>query len=247
MPKRQAGSRLRDEAGPAPRRGWSAVGSFAIETVYPRRCAECCRRGVWVCDACRRNLILFEPPWCHRCGVPTIQGGCRCDSLPDEITGVRSVGPYRGWLRCAILDLKYRDERARAAHLGDELARVVALMPPADALVPVPLHGSRQRRRGYNQAALLARHASVTSGVPMVGALVRTRSAPSQVGADAVRRRSNVEGAFAIDAATSPIRGRRVVLVDDVVTTGSTVVACAKALRGAGATEIWVATLAREL
>lgn len=246
-PTRISPNRFVGDGVDAWRRGWVAARSFAVETVYPRRCAGCGRRGAWVCDDCRRNLPLFGPPWCDGCGVPPALGRCRCGSLPPGVDGARSVGPFGGWLRDAILDFKYRDERARAEHLGDELATVVARLPAVDALVPVPLHPGRERRRGYNQAALLAKRVAAVTGTPTVEALTRVRAAPRQVGSGASQRHANVEGAFALHPSAPAVAGRTLVVVDDVLTTGATVGACAEVLRAAGAAEIWVATLAREL
>jgi ComF family protein len=200
-----------------------------------------------VCADCRRDLPLFAPPWCDGCGIPPALGRCRCVSLPDAVSGVRSVGPLRGWLHDAILGFKYQDERARADHLGEELAGVVAHIPDIDGLVPVPLHPSRERRRGYNQAALLAGRAAALTGMPTITALTRIRTAPRQVGSDADRRLANMEGAFAINPAAPPVTGLRLVVVDDVLTTGATAGACAHVLRAAGASEVWVTTLAREM
>lgn len=237
----------RNGGGDVVTKGWSAAWSFAVETVYARRCAGCGRRGVWVCGDCRANLPLFETPWCDGCGVPPALGRCHCDSLGEGLDGARSVGPFRGWLHDAIVGFKYRDERARADHLGDELASLVARLPTVDALVPVPLHSARQRRRGYNQSALLAQCAGSLAGIPVVHALTRIRAAPRQVGSGMEERHANVEDAFALDPSAPPLAGLRVAVVDDVLTTGATVGACAKVLRATGAAEVWAATLAREM
>lgn len=226
-------------------RAATAAGRGLIEMLYPRRCAGCGRRGTWVCAACDAALPRFVPPWCHRCGVPRAADRCHCANLSPALDGVRSVASFDGWLRSAILDLKYRDEWARADLLGDLLAEAVERMKPVDALVPVPLHPARQRRRGYNQAALLARRAGAAVGVPVNDALRRVRSTPRQVGSDAAGRRANVSGAFA--AADEPLTGLRLVLIDDVITTGSTLGACAEVLRAAGAAEVRACTLGREI
>lgn len=244
---RPSSTRLRVGGGAALRHGWTAAHSFALETVYPRRCAGCGRRGTWVCTDCRGNLPSFAPPWCAGCGVPPALGPCRCDSLPSGVASIRSVGPFRGWLHGAIIGFKYHDEWARAGHLGEELATVVAQVGLADALVPVPLHPSRERRRGYNQASLLARRAAELTLIPTIDALTRTRATPRQVGSGALERHENVEGAFALRPAAAPVTGQRLIIIDDVLTTGATVGACAVALRAGGAAEIWVATLAREM
>lgn len=226
---------------------WQRFGELLIETVYPRRCAGCGRRGRWVCDRCAARLTVFQPPWCPRCGAPEGQPNtrCRCGQLPESLDRVRSTTLYAGWLRQAIIAFKYEGERARADHLGACLVDAVAALLPADALVPVPLHQRRLRERGYNQAALLAHRVSAVVGVPVTEALIRTRPTPQQVGLDAARRQANVRGAFAA-APGAEVDGLRFILIDDVLTTGATLGACAEVLRVAGAASVAAATLARE-
>ena len=158
--------------------------------------------------------------------------------------GVRSAAGFDGWLRPAILSFKYQEERARSDHLGEVLAGVLDGLGPIDALVPVPLHPTRLRQRGYNQSVLLACRAGNASGVPMLDVLERLRPTPQQVGLGSEERQANVAGAFAARAA---VGGARLVVIDDVVTTGSTISACAVALARAGALEVRAASLAREL
>jgi ComF family protein len=158
---------------------------------------------------------------------------------------VRSAAPDEGWLKAAIRSFKYQGESARAEHLGQLLVPILADLPAFDALVPVPLHASRERRRGYNQARLLAGVAGSQIPIPIVDALVRTRPTPQQVGLDAAARRANVQGAFAARRGVA-IRGARYVLVDDVFTTGSTLGNCADTLIAAGAAWVGAVTLARE-
>lgn len=231
--------------------GWrpatDAARAFVVETVFPRRCAGCGRRGTWICPDCRAGNPPFEPPWCGGCGIPLALGRCRCDELSRAVHGVRSAAPFAGWLRGAIHAFKYHDEWARADHLGDELGAVVGRMGAADGIVPVPLHPSRERRRGYNQASLLASRAGALTGTPTLDLLRRLRPTEHQVGLGGVERLRNVAGAFAVRPEVALPAGLRVILVDDVLTTGSTVGACAAALRSAGAAEVWVATLAREM
>ncbi len=157
---------------------------------------------------------------------------------------MRSAAPYDGWLREAIPVFKYHDEWARAGHLGEVLATTLDTLGPTDALVPVPLHPRRERRRGYNQATLLARRVGDLTGLPVTEALRRLRDTPQQVGLEATARRTNVVGAFGPREGVS-VAGLRLVLVDDVLTTSATLGACAEALATAGAAEVNAVTLAR--
>jgi ComF family protein len=241
---------MHDGDGKPPRRATArgalgALGSVLVEVIYPRRCAGCARRGTWVCADCDAALPRLAPPWCERCGVPGGADVCRCATLPPALGAVRSAAPFDGWLRRAVHAFKYQDERARADHLGDLLAWVVAGLGPVDGLAPVPLHPSRQRRRGYNQSALLAERVGAVLGVPVLPALDRVRATAQQVGLGGADRERNVAGAFAANA--TRCGGLRLVLIDDVVTTGSTLGACAVALAEAGAVAVAAATLAREL
>lgn len=225
------------------------LGAAAREIVYPRRCAGCGARGSWACELCRKDLELFDPPWCAGCGVPLRLGGCRCGDLPSGVIGARAVGPFAGWLRGAIVALKYDDEADRAAHLAALMAERIADLAPRALLVPVPLHPSRERQRGYNQSALIADGVAAALGWERIDPLRRSRATGQQAKLGAAARQSNVAGAFVLATEFDPVRlaGETVVLVDDVLTTGATVGECAGVLASIGPGRICVATLARDL
>jgi ComF family protein len=159
---------------------------------------------------------------------------------------IRSVGPFDGWLRGAIIACKYHGEWGRVADLGSLLAEVCGTLPPFDALVPVPLHPSRQRHRGFNQSLLLADRVGEILNIAVEENVRRVRRTESQVPLAADERLVNVTGAMAISPG-SLVAGRAFVLVDDVITTGSTLAACAAVLLQAGATSVNAATFCREL
>ncbi len=222
------------------------VGSL-LDLLFPPRCVVCYRVGTWLCPECVDRLPSLSGPVCPCCGVPTPDGTpCRaCREAPLRLEGIRSAAPYRGPVRVAIHYLKYRHARELADPLGELMARYWRQDPlPAEVIVPVPLYPSRLRRRGYNQAALLAWALSRRIGLPMdEDALCRVRATASQMRLKAADRRRNVEGAF--QCTSDRLNGRRVLLVDDVCTTGATLEACADVLRAGGARQVWALTLAR--
>ena len=223
-----------------------AAGIMLLDVVYPRRCAGCGERGTWLCNKCETALLRFTAPLCPSCGIPDVLGSCRCDELPGSIEQVRSVGPYGGWLRGAVVQVKYHGEWARLRHLGPMLAEASSDLLPADAMVPVPLHPTRRKQRGFNQTEKLADELSRLTAVPVQLALQRTRWTTPQVRLGAERRQENVQSAFAL-APGQRVRGQRLILVDDVITTGATLGACADVLIAAGAVSVNVVTVAREL
>ena len=153
----------------------------------------------------------------------------------------RSIGPYEGTLRAIVHALKYDGRPTIARHLAARMRDAGAdVLAGADLVVPVPLHRSRERARGFNQARELARHL----GLPVAEALARTRRTPSQADLPAARRHANVRGAFEWRREVA-VKGLTIVLVDDVSTTGATVNACAGPLLDRGATEVRALTAAR--
>jgi ComF family protein len=154
----------------------------------------------------------------------------------------RAIGAYDGALRAIVHALKYDGRRSLARPLAALMrSRGAELLDDAVAAVPVPLHGSRRRQRGFNQAADLARHLDV----PVVHALARLRATSAQAGLPAAQRHRNVRGAFAATRAARDLSGATVILVDDVSTTGATLEACARVLKEAGVAEVRALTAAR--
>ena len=159
---------------------------------------------------------------------------------------MRAPYEFRGAARHIVHDLKYRHIRIAAPHIARLLAEYLERNPyPVDAYCAVPLHPRRERSRGFNQSALIARELSRLTGVPLdSAALRRTRNTPPQVGMDSQdERKRNIADAFECQ---SDAEGRQYILIDDVITTGSTMSACAHALKNAGAANVWGLTFARQ-
>jgi ComF family protein len=200
------------------------------------------------------KLQFLSDPVCARCGAPfeiavdpeQVCGACLARSPAYD--RARAALVYGDISRDLVLGLKYQGRRDGLFMLGSWMASAgAALLAEADLVVPVPLHYVRLVRRGYNQSAWLAAEVSRQSGVRLsVDALKRVRRTPIQGGLSADGRRRNVQGAFRVRRSRQKlVRGRRIVLIDDVLTTGATVEACARTLRRAGAACVDVVTLAR--
>lgn len=221
--------------------------SAVIELAWPKRCSGCGLRGTWLCEDCLDREPVWTTPWCARCGVPS-GFRCHCDELAPAISSARALGQHNGWIQQGVHLLKYRDELARAEQFAPMLAQAVADVHPPDVIVPVPLHRTRELERGYNQARLLATSLSASSGIPVVdaGAFVRSVDTPHQTGLPSAQRRRNLAGAFSVRASDA-FSGKRVLLVDDVMTSGSTVAECARTLRSGGACSVAIVTVSRAL
>ncbi len=218
------------------------VAARALDLAFPASCAGCGREGEPICAACRPALDarLDQPPGVSL-GLPA--------DMPDGILQVEWCAPFSGVVRDALHQLKYSGERRLAGPLGGAIARRWSRAGVGgDLLVPVPVHCDRAAQRGYDQAVLLAAAAGAGLGLPVVEALERWQATTAQFQLDRQARASNVAGAFRPRSprAIEGVRGRWVVLVDDVMTTGATLSACATALLAGGAAAVSAVTVARE-
>lgn len=243
------------------RRSASLLYDAALTLVYPQACAVCHasveeRADGVACAACWRQTRIYagDETVCWKCGIEAAgvigkeqRMDVRCRRCDEEaFTAARACGVYEGALRASILALKR--EPHVAARLASLLAHTQQREPlhTAQLIMPVPLHPERARERGFNQAAELGRALAAQTGLMLdEWSLVRTaHTGRHRAGMDARARRESVAGAFAV---TRPrmIEGARVLLIDDVFTTGATVSACALALKASGAQEVFVLTVAR--
>jgi ComF family protein len=219
-----------------------ARASLLLDIALPPACAGCGEEGSALCRRCERDLTrrLELPP-----GIPIGLPG----AMPMPLAQLEWCAPFAGPVRAALHQLKYSGERRLSLPLGAAMAaRWRAAGVGGNLLVPVPVHAERARQRGYDQAILLAREISVGLAMPWHAALVRTRHTRPQFELGRRARQTNVYGAFALAGRPQAdlVRGRWIVLIDDVATTGSTLVACAEVLYGAGAVAVSALTAARE-
>jgi len=226
-----------------------------IDLVLPPRCPAC--RVIVAGDArfcldCWQQLQFITAPVCARCGAPFDHdrgpgaecGGCL--AAPPRFASARAALVYGGPARAVLLALKHGDRQHLARVMAPHMARAgAAMMTPDSLLVPVPLHWWRLWLRGFNQAALLAQALARSSGAELaIDAIERAKPTPTSAGMGRKARAANVRGAFRVRN-RNRVSGRRVILIDDVLTTGATAEACARVLRRAGAREVHVLTFAR--
>lgn len=246
---------------PGPRRSlagfFGKLGRFVVDVILPPTCLAC-RAPVGeaggLCPRCWTGAGFIERPYCERLGTPfpSDQGGALISPAalaePPAYGRARAVARYGDVVRDLIHLLKYGDRLDLTRALGHWMGRAGAeLLAEADALVPVPLHWTRLWQRRFNQASALSHAISEFSGVPTADHLLaRARATPPQFGLARKERARNVQGAFEVPKAfRSEVKGKKLVLVDDVLTTGATADVCTKALLRAGAARVDVLVLAR--
>lgn len=234
------------------RRTWSSLSDL----VLPPVCLSChvpMTAHDTLCATCWSGIDFIRPPLCDRLGIPLpfatgdVSISAAASAAPPAYDQARAAAQYSGLMRRLIHELKFHDRDDLTRLLGGWLVDAGRdILPAADLIVPIPLSRSRLLRRRFNQAARLGGEVSRRTGVPADPlSLVRVRSTPSQVGLSRRDREENVRGAFAVrEDRRGRIEGRRIVLIDDVVTTGATVSAATRALRRAGADHVAVLSLA---
>ena len=229
-----------------------------LDLIYPRNCQFCTvplleqERGV-VCASCLGTVKRIELPFCRRCSLPFVgqldgQIECGyCQELKFHFSCAIAACRAEGVVRDCIHRLKYKREMYYLPHLAGwliEASRMRVNWQEVDAIVPVPLHPVKQREREFNQAELLARQLSREFGKPViVNAVRRVKETQTQTKLDAHARRANLRDAFATGC--KPVAGLRLVLVDDVFTTGATLDSCANLLLSQGAADVIAMTVVR--
>jgi ComF family protein len=254
-PPRSPAAHLRAAFGAA-KAGCAHLAKLALDVALPTLCIACREpvEGDGVCAACWGKLAFIAPPYCPKLGIPFVYDpgpellSMEAIANPPAYARARAAVRYDEVARTLVHALKYHDRTDLAPIMGRWMARAGReLLDGADLLVPVPLHWRRGFSRRYNQSGALARAIARHSGVQLNGnVLRRVRATEQQVGLSRSQRASNVQGAFQVSADRRPdVQGRRIILVDDVLTTGATVDACARALLRAKAAGVDVLVFAR--
>jgi ComF family protein len=235
---------------------WSHAAKLALNIALPTLCVACRDpvEGEGVCADCWAKMSFIAPPFCPRLGIPFVYDpgpdmlSMEAIASPPAYARARAAVRYDDVARTLVHALKYQDRTDLAPSMGRWMARAgKELLEEADVLVPVPLHWRRGWSRRYNQSGVLARVIEAETGVAVAAeGLRRIRPTEQQIGLSRTERASNVQGAFKVAPdRQSAIEGRRVVLIDDVLTSGATVDACARALLRAKAKAVDVLVFAR--
>lgn len=225
--------------------------SKLLDYIYPPRCPLCDQISPeGFCGVCRKKLIYIKEDYCLKCGKPLTDSRREycddCGRRPHIFIQGRALLSYQGPVKKSLYRLKYANKREYADVYGKEMAKKLGrwiLQKRITKIVPIPLHPARRRQRGYNQAAHLAKSVGRRLGIPVDEKLIyRVRGTAPQKALTLQERRKNLQDAFEVKGKIRP--GERILLVDDIYTTGSTVDAAAKCLKTAGKCRIYVLTTA---
>lgn len=221
---------------------------YVLDIFVPPCCVVCNQVETWLCDDCLQEIPLFDAPICPQCGRPEPGNQtCRvCKDAPLRVNPIRSAFLFEGHIRSVVHALKYRGAKNIARTLRGRMVEAWHnYAMESDVIIPVPLHPSRELKRGYNQATVIARALGHAIHLPVAEqALVRNRNTASQTKLNRQERQENVGGAFTCTE-SDKFADKRITLVDDVATTGATLDACAAILLDNGARSVNAFTLAR--
>lgn len=227
-----------------------------LDFIYPQRCPVCqtalSSGRELMCQNCMfkfREKKRLLGPYCPSCKrqLPSLSDGCECEESDPALEALFSLGVYDEEMKALIENFKYKRKRRLGSFLSELLSESLldsAKLPRADFIVAVPLHKRKLRERGFNQSKIIASQLSEKLGIPALSdSVIRKRNTRTQTGLSREERRKNVKDAFKLTGKVD-LKGRRLLLVDDVLTTGATMSECARTLKSAGAERIWGVTLA---
>lgn len=222
-----------------------------LNILFPEKCPVCLKQSndhaiAPICTDCWQEIRPYQGPGCQKCGRPLVSGQSLvcgdCIAEEPSFKPAVSYGLYDGTLRKAINLLKYYGLKRLSKPLSDFLLQ--REIPDADLIIPVPLHEKSLRHREFNQSALLANYIAKNAGVPLIlDCLIKAKDTAHQVGLHSRERRKNIKNAFAVKN-RAVIKGKSILIIDDVITTGATIRECSRVLAKAGAGDIHVMTLA---
>lgn len=241
----------------------NAILRSLIQFLYPAQCRHCEENldpadGHYICKSCWEDVKFIEEPFCQTCGYPLNpltslpEKVFSCDNCPDDVKfrKARAIAYYKSAVGTAITLLKDQDKTIMADPLADLMFNSMSGLLDVqdyDYIIPVPIHKKKMRKRGYNQMELIGRRLSTKTGIPLeLRCLVKSVNTPPQRGLDAKDRQKNIKDSFEVSD-RSKIEGKRILLIDDVMTTGATVSECARVLLKDGKvkyTDIYVLTRA---
>lgn len=221
----------------------------AVDFIYPPECAGCNSSGEIWCKDCQESVHTITEPICPLCGYPSIKTEIcsNCQETPPPYTALRSWAEYEGPLREALHNLKYKNDLELGNVFSSALVTIIrALNWNFDFIIPMPISPNHYKVRGYNQSMVIARPIALALGISIANNLVeRNKETRSQVNLNREERFKNLQSAFSANSAK--LLNKKVLLVDDICTTGATISSCSKTLKDAGCSEIYCLTVARTL
>jgi competence protein ComFC len=224
------------------------IGKLALDFFLPQSCLGCGIEGAVLCLSCAAKMPRVVQPYCQSCGLPFQGKSCTdCSHKSPPFDGLRSAFRFEKLVREVIYQFKYHNIRGLADPLAVELFHYLQKNPlPSELVIPVPLHRVRLRKRGYNQSELVATLLGHMLGLEVdTTSLKRIVNTKSQTKLErAMHRKTNMKGAF---ESNDSVKGKKILLIDDVLTSGATLSSCATALKKAGASSVWGLTIAREV
>ena len=223
----------------------SAAKDFLIGLIFPKICLSCGANGFSLCPRCQNKIKILKTDTCIYCGKISLRGKiCQNCRRKSALTGVVVATKYSGIIKESIHRFKYNGDKDLLQPLGKILVKKFSNIKISGqiTITSVPLHRTRKNIRGFNQSELLGRYLAKAVGIQYEELLKRIKPTESQIKFHKYERINNLKGAFR--AETKNLRGKKIILVDDVCTSGATLEACAKELRRTGAREVWGLVLA---